>query len=106
MAEAYAALSKWQEASALYERALERNANCALKLKQLRGSPYINEKPEDIETLSSNIQTAKMLALSNRISETADEVQEYKKNNNKVGANESNSEKYANLIIFVKILSL
>uniref|UniRef100_A0A914CJ56 Signal recognition particle subunit SRP68 n=1 Tax=Acrobeloides nanus TaxID=290746 RepID=A0A914CJ56_9BILA len=71
MAEAYAALSKWSEASALYERALERSTKCQKLLKNVANSSYVNESTADVETLATMINAAKVTALANRIAETA-----------------------------------
>ncbi|VDO24697.1 unnamed protein product [Brugia timori] len=71
LAEAHAALAKWNEANVLYDRAVDRASNTSLLLKNAEGNPFIVEKEIDVKNLHEQITASKFSTQANRLAEAA-----------------------------------
>ncbi|VDD97218.1 unnamed protein product [Enterobius vermicularis] len=71
MAEACAALSKYDEAAALFERAFERTATTIKIFGEVGSNPLVFESKEELEDLLNQISLAKYAAQANRLTESA-----------------------------------
>ncbi|EJW86838.1 hypothetical protein WUBG_02249 [Wuchereria bancrofti] len=71
LAEAHAALAKWNEANVLYDRAVDRASNTSLLLKNAEGNPFIVEKEVDVKNLHEQITASKFATQANRLAEAA-----------------------------------
>ncbi|MFH4980446.1 hypothetical protein AB6A40_007155 [Gnathostoma spinigerum] len=71
MAEAYASLSKWEEAAALYDRALHRSQLAKETLEKIVDNEYVKEKVDDLSDLSSQINSSKFSSQASRLAEVA-----------------------------------
>ncbi|EYC33052.1 hypothetical protein Y032_0002g576 [Ancylostoma ceylanicum] len=72
MAAAYAALSRFGEAVALFERALKRTKDAKALVGKLKGNTYMTEETEDaLAHLSSDIEQARIAAKAKRLAAAA-----------------------------------
>ncbi|CAG9538459.1 unnamed protein product [Cercopithifilaria johnstoni] len=71
LAEAHAALAKWNEANVLYDRALERISTTSLLLKNAKKDAFIVEKEDDLKNLHEQITASKFATQANRLVEAA-----------------------------------
>ncbi|EFO22206.1 signal recognition particle 68 [Loa loa] len=71
LAEAHAALAKWNEANVLYDRAVERTSYTSMLLKNAEGNPFIVEKEDDLKNLHEQITASKFATQANRLVEAA-----------------------------------
>ncbi|VDK27323.1 unnamed protein product [Gongylonema pulchrum] len=80
MAEAHAGISKWAEASALHERAMQRTVAASRLLQDVRENSFLVENEEALKTLQEQIVASKYAAQANRLAQAADSVKEGEKN--------------------------
>ncbi|KAL3985399.1 hypothetical protein ACH3XW_38470 [Acanthocheilonema viteae] len=71
LAEAHAALAKWNEANVLYDRAIERVSNTSLLLENAKQNAFIVEKEDDLKKLHEQITASKFATQANRLVEAA-----------------------------------
>lgn len=76
MAEAYAGLSRYKEAAALYERALERCDAGQKTMRSVGQNTYLRENEEDLKELAEQVTAAKYAARANRLAEAAGKIKE------------------------------
>ncbi|VDM46841.1 unnamed protein product [Toxocara canis] len=77
MAEAYANLSKWRDAVALYDRAMQRCSSAISSVHSNKHSAYLKESAEDeLKELLKQITSAKYTTQANRLAEAAGETKE------------------------------
>uniref|UniRef100_A0A8R1TWA7 Signal recognition particle subunit SRP68 n=1 Tax=Onchocerca volvulus TaxID=6282 RepID=A0A8R1TWA7_ONCVO len=73
LAEAHAALAKWNEANVLYDRAVQRISNTSLLLKNAKGNTFVVEKEDDLKNLYEQITASKFSTQANRLVEAAND---------------------------------
>ncbi|WKY10537.1 hypothetical protein Q1695_002700 [Nippostrongylus brasiliensis] len=72
MAAAYAALSRFGEAGALFERALQRAKESGILISKLKGNSYVVEETEDaLRTLVKEIEQARIASRAKRLAVAA-----------------------------------
>ncbi|MCP9264801.1 Signal recognition particle 68 [Dirofilaria immitis] len=71
LAEAHAALAKWNEANVLYDQAVKRISNTSSLLKSAKGNVFIVENEDDLKNLYEQITTSKFATQANRLIEAA-----------------------------------
>uniref|UniRef100_A0A915AU48 Signal recognition particle subunit SRP68 n=2 Tax=Parascaris univalens TaxID=6257 RepID=A0A915AU48_PARUN len=81
MAEAYANLSKWQDAVALYDRAIQRCSSALKAVNNSKHSAYLQESEDELTDLMKQITSAKYTTQANRLAEAAGERAEEENTN-------------------------